>query len=123
LIEKEQNVFLNIFVERSSKDTKQEKESNVFTSSQVNTPSTVAISVINVSEYATEQDLLTLLRAWNLPQPLSVHFLKKNHKHLTRQVFLNYPLGTDGQFIAGKLNGIKFMGYDLKANVKGQYTA
>jgi hypothetical protein len=82
LIEKEQNVFLNIFVERSSKDTKQEKESNVFTSSQVNTPSTVAISVINVSEYATEQDLLTLLRAWNLPQPLSVHFLEKKTQAL-----------------------------------------
>jgi hypothetical protein len=58
------------------------QESNVFTSSQVNTPSTVAISVINVSEYATEQDLLTLLRAWNLPQPLSVHFLEKKTQAL-----------------------------------------
>jgi hypothetical protein len=38
-------------------------------------------------------------------------------------VLLNYSLGTDGQFIAGKLNGTKFMGYDLKANVKGKYTA
>jgi hypothetical protein len=99
------------------------QDSNVFTSFQVNRPSTVGISVVNVSEYATEQDLLNLLRVWNLPQPLSVHFLKKEQNYLTRQVFLNYPLGTDGQFIAGKLNGTKFMGYDLKANVKGQYTA